>query len=151
MKNCLLLYGSIQKRRLSGALPSSALAISIVCDETTTSQMGACHSLWPKCGVRLSRLQSILSPDPVYNFLLQVQASNFQEVWPAPIVDFASYKVPLSEPGLSSVSFRRDRFLGALDVTGCMILSGSIQEERKIYGNCIWRSPCRNVSYRLRV
>lgn len=39
--------------------PSSALAISIVCDETATSQVDlAGHSLWPECGVRLSRLHS---------------------------------------------------------------------------------------------
>lgn len=82
----------------------------------------------------------ILSPDLVYNFLLQVQASK-KEVWPAPIVDFASFKFPLSNPGLSSESFRLDRFLGALDAIGCMILSRSKQEEGR-FTAIAFRSPC---------
>lgn len=71
-KNCLL-NCSIQKRRLSGAPPASALAISILCDETATSQRKLAIRSGPSAesGYR----DYILSPDPVYNFLLQVQGS----------------------------------------------------------------------------
>lgn len=71
-KNCWL-YCSIQKRRLWGARPASALAISIVCDETATSQRELAIRSGPSA--ESGNRDYILSPDPVYNFLLQVQGS----------------------------------------------------------------------------